>query len=117
MNCEECSPEPEERETEWMDVDGTGKFHLNVRYAFITWAKSTIDDKEDFHLKLMTQIPEISQVLWGHEWGGEIFFWLGGRWEVEEVLENLGPGRGVLLRSCECYTVSGGVWNWEQGDI
>ncbi|KAG0634723.1 hypothetical protein HOY80DRAFT_1140463 [Tuber brumale] len=68
MNCEDCTPEPETRETPPpADTTATGKFRLNARYAFVTWSKSTIDDKEEFHLKLASSNKEILQLYGGRE--------------------------------------------------
>ncbi|KAG0133635.1 hypothetical protein HOY82DRAFT_603986 [Tuber indicum] len=71
MNSEDCTPEPETRDETSSppppENTTTGKFRLNARYAYVTWSKSTIDDKEEFHLRLKSSIREIHELYGGRE--------------------------------------------------
>ena len=57
----------EEEEDEEGEEGSGGKFKFNGRYVFVTWSKSTIDDKEVFYEKLKDKLPVDVKMFGGKE--------------------------------------------------
>jgi len=43
------------------------KYHFNGKYIYVTWSKSKIDSKEEFHEKLLGRLPAGARVFGGRE--------------------------------------------------
>ena len=63
---EEQSLSEEDSEEEESSVKG-GKYRFNGKHIYVTWSKSTIDSKEEFHEKLVTMMPAGVRMFGGRE--------------------------------------------------
>ena len=57
---------------------GDGKYHINGKHIYVTWSKSKIDSKEEFHEKLLAMLPAGVRMFGGrelHEDGRRIIMW------------------------------------------
>ena len=46
---------------------GDGKYHINGKHIYVTWSKSKIDSKEEFHEKLLAMLPAGVRMFGGRE--------------------------------------------------
>jgi hypothetical protein len=49
------------------EPDGSGKYRFNGKNIFVTWSKSKIDSKEEFHRKLLAMLPADVKMFGGRE--------------------------------------------------
>jgi hypothetical protein len=54
-------------ETEEGENTRDGKYRFNGKYMYVTWSKSKIDSKEEFHEKLLARLPAGARVFGGRE--------------------------------------------------